>query len=136
MPLIFRTMTPDGDRPKVGPTARTLGVRPGVDITPDAQGFVAPRRGGMSVAPSWRQLKKHRIPRRLRQIVPGATGSNQDRCWRMGNGPFTNDTVATSLGLRLERDDHGVVEPSVVMPLANFQAALAATQAEWSIDEE
>jgi hypothetical protein len=136
MPLIYRAMTPDGDKPKIGPTARSLGVRPGADIKPDENGFVTPGTGGMSVAPSWRELKKHRIPRRLRNIVPGATGSNLDRCWRMGEGGFKNDSVATNLTLRPDREDHGMVEPSVDMLLADFQAALGATQAEWSIDED
>jgi hypothetical protein len=136
MPLIYRAMTPDGDKPKVGPTARTLGVRPGGDITADENGDVAPGTGGMSVAPSWRQLKLHRIPRRLRHIVPEASGSPQDRCWRMGNGPFKVDNVASGLSLRPDTEIHGVVEPSAVVSLEDFQGALAATQGEWSIDEE
>ena len=49
MPLIYRSMIRDGDRPKIGPTARTLGARIPGDIS-EHGGFVFPGTGGMSVA--------------------------------------------------------------------------------------
>lgn len=80
MPQIDRAMTREGNKPKLGSTARTLGVRvpPACfhDIPVDPDGTVAPRTGGMSVAPAWRALPLHRIPRRLRHLVPWAAGND------------------------------------------------------------
>lgn len=135
MPLIYRSMTPDGDRPKVGPTARTLGARVPADI-PVQDGHVSPGTGGMSVTPSWRDLAPHRIPRRLVHLAPSAHGSNNDFCWRMGEGPFEKGAVSEDLELRPDRPPHGSVEPSATMTLDRYQAALAATQDQWQIDED
>jgi hypothetical protein len=49
---------------------------------------------GMSVAPGWRDLDFTRIPKRLRNIVPGATGANSTSCFTIGVGPFQNGLVA------------------------------------------
>src|SRR6266849_6521093 len=49
--ILYRSMRDDpAGGPLVGPTARTLGVRPHVDI-PVLVGQVRPNTGGMSVAP-------------------------------------------------------------------------------------
>ena len=142
MPLVYRVMTVDADgSPKVGTTARSLGVRvrsrpeDPEDIAVDS-GHVAPGTGGMSVAPSWRDLPPWRIPRRLMHLVPKAFGKNEDACWRMGDGPFKAGHVAEGLSLRLDRPKHGVVEPNNRMTLGAYRAALAATRDRWTIDEE
>lgn len=135
MPLIYRAMTRDGEKPRIGPSARTLGVRPSVDITPDENGLVIPQTGGMSVAPSWRELPSHRIPLRLQPIAHDAVGSDDDACWCMGSGEFVDSPVTNSLDLRREKSDHGLVEPSRTMELHDFQAALAGTRDLWRIDE-
>ena len=135
MPLVYRAMTPDGEKPLIAPSARGLGVRPGHDIEVSSEGYVEPLNGGMSVAPSWRELKRHRIPRRLRHLAPGATGSTKYRCWRMGDGPFLPGSIGERLYLRPDRPAHGTIEPSSKMLLDEFQAALAATCDEWVIDE-
>ena len=145
MPLVYRAMTPDGDVPKVGASARALGVRvppdPNADITPNEAGNVGPERGGMSVAPAWRDLELHRIPRRLEHIVPDATGSNKDQCWKMGEGPFSEAAVGSQLTLRPDEAVngevvHGVIGPTSVMSLQRYQTALAATRDEWTVDED
>ena len=135
MPLVYRAMTCEGDQPKLGPSARTLGVRPDIDITLDEKGFVQPRTGGMSVAPSWRDLPPHRIPLRLRPIACDACGSDLDACWRMGSGAFVDSSLNESLNLRSDQSDHGLVEPSRTMGMTEFQSALAATRDQWEIDE-
>ena len=145
MALVYRVMTPDGAVPKIGPSARALGVRvpanPNADVTPDEAGNVGPQRGGMSVAPAWRDLEVHRIPRRLEHIVPDATGSNKDQCWKMGEGPFTEAAVSSQLILRPDeavdgKVVHGVIEPASVMSIEGYQTALAATRDEWTVDED
>jgi hypothetical protein len=54
----------------------------------------------------------------------------------MGEGPFVAGQVAEGLDLRPDRPSHGAVEPSEVMTLERYQAALAATRDQWSIDED
>jgi len=140
MPLMFRAMLRDGDRPKAGPTKKELGVQVGDsrydDITPDSVGDVAPESGGMSVAQAWRDLPKHRIPRRLQAKCPGATGHDNYNCWWMGEGPFEDAQVTDQLVLRVDRINHGTVQPVSTMPIDQFQQALAGTQGQWTIDEE
>ena len=140
MPRVWRVMTVDGDRPKVGPTARTLGVRAPPsrygDIVVEADGTVGPGRGGMSVALAWRDLPRHRIPARLQSELPSAAGSNKDACWRMGEGAFEAGPIGSGLQLRPDSPKHGVVEPSATVPVATYQADLAATRDRWVVDEE
>jgi hypothetical protein len=139
MPLIFRTMFADGDKPQVGPTASTLGVRVApaakTDVAVDADGNVLPRTGGMSVAPAWRVLPDHRIPRRLKAKCPRATGNNKLFCWRMGEGPFVACAVNDDLVLTPDSAAHGSVEPVRKMAVADYEKSLAATQGFWVIDE-
>src|SRR5437899_7411871 len=101
MPRVFRVMRkePDG-LPTVSQT--NLGVRPGVDVDVDGQNNVLVNGKGMSVAPNWRHINFRRIPKRLRPIMPGATGSNNTFCFRSGNGPFLKGVFAN--GLTLEPD--------------------------------
>jgi hypothetical protein len=139
MPLVYRAMLRDGDKPKIGPTKKTLGVKAGNDphddIAPDANGNVWPGTGGMSVVPNWRDLPAHRIPERLQRICPKARGKNDYGCWRMGDGPFENGDVAPQLVLVVDKPSHGTIQPAVSMPLADYEAVLAATQDQWVIDE-
>lgn len=54
----------------------------------------------------------------------------------MGNGPFASGTFVPSLDLRVDQPTHGLVEPSFVMPISEYQALLEATRNEWTVDEE
>src|SRR5882724_10350350 len=106
MPTVYRSMFADQGKPRVGKGNRTLGIRiapdPHADIPVDAHGHVQPGSGGMSVAPGWRQLTFFLIPERLKPEVPGARGSNDLVCWRLGEGPFAAAEVAKDLSLRLD----------------------------------
>lgn len=139
MPLIYRVMTCDGDKPKVGPTARMLGVRvppgPKPDIVPDDDGMVGPFTGGMSVAPDIYSLPVHRLPERYNGYVPKAHGKVEDACWRWGDGPFASENISTQLSLRLENLAHGLIEPAHRMYVEHYQSALAATRNGWTIVE-
>ncbi|HVA45966.1 MAG TPA: hypothetical protein VNH11_06225 [Pirellulales bacterium] len=139
MPLIYRVMTRDGEKPKVGNTARSLGVRlppsPRPDVEVNDDGTVEPGRGGMSVSPSLERLPKHRIPKRFAHRVPEVSGYDADACWYMGSGPFEEGPVAHGLVLKLKSEDHGLVEPAFGMPLADYLAALVATRDQWQIEE-
>src|SRR5438128_3222372 len=113
MPLVFRSMLADGALPKLGSTAKTLGVRVSPsedgDIPVKSDGTVCPGTGGMSVAPSLRDLPGHRIPRRLKPAIAYARGSNSLFCWKMGEGPFECGTLTHGLNLRpdLNQASHG-----------------------------
>lgn len=137
MPLIYRVMTRDGDKPKVGPTARMLGVRvppaKKPDIIPRADGIVDPMTGGMSVAPRVHNLPFYRVPARYRALVPDANGKEQDACWQMGEGSFVAAAVAAGLTLRPDSEDHGLVEPATSMSLKEYESLLAATRDDWQL---
>lgn len=116
-----------------------MAPEPEPDIAADESGMVRPETGGMSVVPNWRDLRFYRIPRRLKIKVPGAKGSDQLFCWRLGEGPFVAGPIAPRLSLRPDDDvhsKHGVIEPTQVMALTEYQEALAATRDQWVIDED
>ena len=112
-----------------------LGVRPGVDVDLDAQNKVLVNGKGMSVAPNWRDINVNRIPKRLRPIVPGAGGSNNTFCFRTGNGAFVQGAFANGLTLEPDSATHGNVTPAQVVPLATYEADIAATRPDWQEDE-
>jgi hypothetical protein len=121
------------DLPTVSQTS--LGVRPGVDVDLDAQNKVLVNGKGMSVAPTWRDINVNRIPKRLRPIVPGAGGSNNTFCFRTGNGAFVQGAFANGLTLEPDSATHGNVAPAQVVPLASYEADIAATRPDWQEDE-
>jgi hypothetical protein len=140
MPQICRAMTIDSGKPLVANTARGLGVRfgngPNDDMPVDERGNVHPGNGGMSVSPAWRDLEHHRIPRRLKHLMPKATGSNKDACWKMGAGTFEDGLIANGLALEVDSAKHGLVGTVAIVSKETYSLALAATRDAWVIDEE
>jgi hypothetical protein len=110
MPTIYRAMkqTDDG-LPAVGSGSSELGVRippnPNADIEVDDDGNVILNGNGMSVVENWRSLLPHLVPKRLKPIFPGATGSNKLACFRFGEGPFSPGSLNDRLSLNLKRHD-------------------------------
>ncbi|MEX2186210.1 MAG: hypothetical protein WD875_05435 [Pirellulales bacterium] len=140
MPRIFRAMAVDGQLPLIGPSRDALGVvfgePPTGDINIDNAGLVRARTGGMSVAPEWRKLPHHRIPKRLRAIFPRASGSNRYVCWSWGDGPFQDASLTNVLVLRIDSPNHGLVEPAADMSADDYQTAIAQTRSAWTIISE
>lgn len=131
MPLVYRAMRQDADGlPTVAPSAAALGVRPGVDIDVDPQGDVVVNQKGMSVSPSWREISIFRIPKRL-----GGQGSNKTVCFKSGDGAFQQGPFTVGLELLPDSETHGVIRPARVVPLQDYEADLAATRADWQVDE-
>ncbi len=131
MPLVYRAMKRDADGlPFVAPAASALGVRAGIDIDVDPQGFAIVNDKGMSVSPSWREISIFRIPKRL-----GGQGSNSTHCFKMGAGPFRQDALAPGLELVPDNYTHGVVRPEKPVLLSEYESNLAATRADWQLDE-
>lgn len=124
--MMFRGMQPDADGlPRVGSDSRRLGVRVPHDMRPDAAGSVHPGTGGMSVAPdSMWNVPNHRRPRGM---LRGSTGPAADRIYAIDSP----DVRSHSLDVRQTSPLHALIEPSVQMALAAYEAALVSTRPFW-----
>ncbi|MBI1835616.1 MAG: hypothetical protein HYR92_07720, partial [Burkholderiales bacterium] len=121
---LFRSMkTGEGGTPEVGSSARQLGVREGVDITPDAQGIVRPGTGGMSVTPDDPMgLPLHRRPGSL-----GGTGKDHVYC-------IGTECLPDGLQYRPDPKNpsgHGFIEPSRPMSFQEYQRLIQETLDRW-----
>jgi hypothetical protein len=97
MPRIFRIMKKDADdKPTIGQTATTLGIRPG-EVDLDAQGKVILNGKGMSVSPEWRVVQVFLIPKRL---GTGGRGSNTSHCFRRGSRAIPASPMRCRVGTR------------------------------------
>ncbi len=127
--------------PIVGSNSKELGVRvppnPNQDVDLDEKGNVVVNGKGMSVAENWRMLPPHLIPKRLKAKFAGASGSDNVACFRFGKGPFAGAALNGRLQLVLkEHNAHaGHIVPIISTPERDFQADLAATRGNWTIDE-
>ncbi|HWE36791.1 MAG TPA: hypothetical protein VG406_09515 [Isosphaeraceae bacterium] len=111
-------MAADG-KPEVGPTARTLGVRPNVDL-PVFGGLVRSGTGGLSVAPDDAgNFPTHRLP-------PSLGGIGKDAVWSIAI-----DRIGGGLTFRQDKPKHGLIEPAREMTSDTFQRALADTAPSW-----
>ena len=124
---LYRAMkVADDGLPEVGPTARTLGVRPVSnaphnDVAAAAPTDVtAPGSGGMSVAPDDpTNLPENRRP-------PALGGFGKDPVWEIEQAD-----LGPGLSFNRDKPTHGVVEPDRPMTLAEYEQALAATRVKW-----
>lgn len=133
MPRMFRIMKKDADdKPVIGQTATTLGIRSGKDIDLDAAGHVVLNDKGMSVNPEWRVASLFLIPKRL---GTGGRGSSSYFCFRRGTGPFQQAACGAGLELLPDSPTHGVVRPAQSVLMAQYEADLHATRLEWEVDE-
>ncbi len=124
MTRLFRGIKESGrGGPESGESARTLGVRPGIDVparTPD--GLVEPGQGGLSVSPGTPlNLPSHRRP-------PGFGGVGRDPIWVL-----PAEDLGPDLSYRPDPVDsgHGFVEPARPMTLGDYQLALSRTRDLW-----
>ena len=118
MPKAYRVMKKNSgnDSPRVGSSsASELGARPGFDIKVDESGLVILDGSGMSVVPNWRNLEINRIPKRLKDIFPGAIGSPNQFCFSIGTGSFEKGADGTGLILIPDQGPepviHGTIAP-------------------------
>ena len=89
----------------------------------------------MSVNPGWRTAPILRIPKRLRHLMPGAAGSNNQFCFRTGTGPFQQGRLAAGLTLEPDSATHGNIAPCPAVPLAQYETDITATRPDWQVDE-
>jgi hypothetical protein len=100
--MVCRAMRADAaGGPSLGPTARTLGVRPGVDI-PVVGGRVRPNTGGMSVAPD----DPGNLHRLRRPLAYGGTGKDPALCLCL-------DDLGPDLVFRQDSPTHVLIEPAM-----------------------
>lgn len=122
MTILFRAMQADGERPRVGDSARALGVRvdgANPDVIPDTDGNVHPG-SGMSVSPDDPlNLPSHRRPQEF-------LGTGKDPIWQM-----EHHGLQTTLAYRPTSITHGQVEPDQAMSLNDYRLELAETQDSW-----
>jgi hypothetical protein len=123
---LYRSMKTAGDGyPEPGPTARTLGVRPGIDIPVDVDGIVVGGEGGMSVAPdSAAHLPEHRRP-------PSHGGTGKDPVWELDAAELGDSLVYREDSLM--PGVHGFIEPRQPMAFTEFEAALVETRQAWRL---
>jgi RHS repeat-associated protein len=128
--MIYRAMKEEGGMAAAGPVDSRRYLGPKLegngqpDIKPDANGWVHPNTGGVSVAPNdVRNLPDSRFPREL-------GGRGADPAWCMS-------TCDLPPGLQYRPDPkrpsgHGFLEPSRPMPLAEYQRLLEDLKSTWS----
>lgn len=141
--LYYRGMGEENGKPKIGQSARLLGVRPTIDINIeqmpvgclDGQGYLLPEAQhklhgdlvivairdtkGMSVSLSIEGLPAFRKPSRF-----GGTG--KDPLWQINDSIITGDLQAVQ-----DSPTHVSILPRVTMALEKYEAALANTQKYW-----
>lgn len=141
--LYYRGMAGKNGKPKVGRSARLLGIRPGTDIDVvhvprgwlDEQGYLYPEEKrsdsgfeievairntkGMSTSLSIEGLPAFRKPSAF-----GGTG--KDSLWQIDDNHITEDLEAVQ-----DSATHVSIMPRVTMLLERYEAALANTQNYW-----
>lgn len=123
---LYRGMTIESGKPKIGDSAKMLGVRIPADIQPDADDNVhRPTPSdyhGMSAAPTIEALIDFRKP-----VAFGGTDTAASfRLWVIDDSVLGSDLVAFA-----DSTTHVTIGPARTMKTAQFRAALAATQGKW-----
>jgi hypothetical protein len=140
--LYYRGTAEQNGKPKIGRSARLLGVRPNIDIDieqvpvgyVDEQGYLLPEAErqsrvelvvaikntkGMFVSLSIEGLPVFRKP-----VAFGGTG--KDPLWQIDDSKITRDLEAVQ-----DSPTHVSILPSVTMLVDKYEAALASTQSDW-----
>lgn len=121
--LIFRPMRPaEDDKPEVGRSLSTLGVRPGHDLPVDDTGGVAPGTGGMSVTPD-------RVEDLPPTLLPRALGGE-------GRHPLfvvAVDQLPATLTVRVDKPTHANVEPAARSSFEAYELEVQKTRTSWEI---
>jgi len=141
--LYYRGMAAQEGKPKIGRSARLLGVRLNIDINIeqmligclDEQGYLLPEsqrklfgdlvatairdNKGMSVSLSIEGLPAFRKPTKF-------GGMGKDPLWQIDDSTITGDLQAVQ-----DSPTHVSIMPRVTMSLEKYEAALANTQKYW-----
>lgn len=109
--------------PELGESARTLGIRPGIDVLATRPTDPVPcGQGGLSVSPDDPMgLPVHRRPVAFQ-------GTGRDPVWSI-----EEKSLGSDLAFRSDPGNarHGFIEPARTMTLNEFQHALRQTESLW-----
>jgi hypothetical protein len=118
--FLYRSMKEDPDGlPAIGPTARSLGVRPATDIPLMTSGWLSRATGACpSARTQLKNLPEHRRP-------PGHGGTGPDQAWELDE----NDLLPELAFVWDENDPekHGFVEPAWLRKKRQVLRARAVT---------
>lgn len=141
--LYYRGMAEQNGKPRIGRSARLLGIRPNIDIDVeqmlagclDEQGYLLPEEErkyqgeliavairntkGMSVSLSIEGLPAFRRP-------PTFGGTGKDPLWQIDDSKIAGDLEAIQ-----DSPTHVSILPNATMLLEKYEAALASTQNDW-----
>jgi hypothetical protein len=122
MSKFFRAMKSDNNNfPQLGQSARELGVRPNKDIPIDAQGYVHPQTGGMSVTvDNVMYLPAHRRP-------PNFNGTGKDPVFSINKEQLPKTLKARQQGSL----HHHLIEPSDIYTFTQYESNLYSTRPNW-----
>ena len=143
--LYYRAMAEENSKPKVGRSARLLGIRPSIDIDVeqvpegwlDEQGYLLPElerkstseivmvvirnTKGMSTSLSIESLPSFRKP-------PKFGGTGKDSLWQIEDSKICGDIEAIQ-----DSSTHVSIMPRSTMLLDKYEAALMNTQEDWEM---
>ncbi len=136
-------MAAENGKPKIGRSARLLGVRPTIDINIeqmpigclDEQGYLLPdpqrKLHGDFVAIAIRDMKGMSVSLSIEGLPafrkPSQFGGNgKDPLWQIDDSIITGDLQAVQ-----DSPTHVSIMPRVTMTLEKYEAALANTQKYW-----
>lgn len=141
--LYYRGMVEENGKPKIGRSARLLGVRPGIDIDVeqmprnylDDQGYLHPeterKPTGELVAVAIRNIKGmstslsiENLPAFRRPAKFGGTG--RDPLWQIEDSQIAGDIEAVQ-----DSATHVSIMPRTTMLLERYEGALTKTQELW-----
>jgi hypothetical protein len=141
--LYYRSMAEQNGKPRIGRSARLLGIRPNVDIDIEqmpagylnAQGYLLPEADrqsqGESVAVASKNTKGMSVSLSIEGLPafrkPAAFGgTGRDPLWQIDNSKIAGDLEAVQ-----DSPTHVSILPSATMLLEKYEAALANTQNDW-----
>ena len=141
--LYYRGMAEKNGKPKVGRSARLLGIRPGIDIDVvdmhqgclDEQGYLLPETerncSGLKVEVAIRNTKGMSVSLSIEGLPvfrkPAALGgSGKDPLWQIEDSKIAGDLEAVQ-----DSATHMSILPKATMLLERYEAALAETQSHW-----
>ncbi|PAX53252.1 Tse2 family ADP-ribosyltransferase toxin [Brunnivagina elsteri] len=143
--LYYRGMAEENSKPKVGRSARLLGIRPGIDIDVeqvpegwlDEEGYLLPElerqstseivmvvirnTKGMSTSLSIESLPSFRKP-------PKFGGTGKDSLWQIEDSKICGDIEAIQ-----DSSTHVSIMPRSTMLLDKYETALMNTQEDWEM---
>ncbi|MBW4481261.1 MAG: hypothetical protein KME14_01835 [Tildeniella torsiva UHER 1998/13D] len=136
-------MADQNGKPKIGRSARLLGVRPNVDIDIeqmsagflDVQGYLRPKAErkykGETVAVAIKNTKGMSVSLSIEGLPPfrkpsAFGGTGRDPLWQIDDSKLTAALEAVQ-----DSPTHVSILPSATMLLEKYEAALASTQNDW-----